>query len=88
MRVTRLCSSPTHHGVAGVPDLLHMVEDSLQSQVNSVKLRGSQQVMQREVLHQWVVVIHLLQSMLQTYSISVVIATVVIATVAIATIVY
>jgi len=44
--------------------------------------------MQREVLHQWVVVIHLLQSMLQTYSISVVIATVVIATVAIATIVY
>lgn len=41
----------TYHRVTGVPDLLHMIEDSLESGVDSVQLRSSQQVMQGEILH-------------------------------------
>lgn len=52
-------------GVLGVADLLQVGEDGHQRLADLVQLRGRQQVVEREVLHQGVVVVHRLHRLLQ-----------------------
>lgn len=56
----------TLDGVLGVSDLAQVSEDGHQRLPDLVQLSGRQEIVEREVLHQRVVVVHRLHSLLQT----------------------
>lgn len=57
------------NGILGVPNLFEVSKYSHQGLADLIQFGGRKQIIQREVLHQRIVVIHCFHSLFQTYEV-------------------